>query len=52
MSQHERHLAARIGWLKSRERLLIRCCHDYERDIERLQSENEALRRSLRGRDR
>jgi hypothetical protein len=50
MSPREQHLVARIGWLKSREQLLIRCCRDYEQDIERLLAEIDRLLRREEGR--
>jgi hypothetical protein len=50
MSPREQHLVARIGWLKSREQLLIKCCRDYEQDIERLLAEIDRLLRQEEGR--
>ncbi len=45
MSPREQHLAARIGWLKTREQLLLKCCSDYEQDLERLLAEIDRLLR-------
>ena len=45
MSDRERRLAARIGELKARERLLLRCCQDYEEQCDELRRKIRRLRR-------